>query len=222
MHIGTGPSHIEENNGARLVVRAGEGRFELTNDIWIERLDEELAAHIQEACEPPHYNFNNVGHDRHLYAFVRQLPAPETSRYEGMSQLIAAVALSRLIRPTSMGTRYCAQVVHFGLKDSPIWAIQYRSTSPDVFISGKDRDWLSIEDAEELRMLMPWLSPDKRMHDRVHRAYWYQEYAMRSYYLDARLTHVVSGIEALINTGEKDNSWQFSGSCSTACRRITH
>ena len=47
------------------------------------------------------------------------------------------------------------------------------------------------------------------MHDRVHRAYWNHEYAMRSLYLDVRWMLVVSGLEALISSGEMDNCWQF-------------
>jgi hypothetical protein len=47
------------------------------------------------------------------------------------------------------------------------------------------------------------------MHDRVRRAFWNHEYAMRSVYLDMRWTLVVSGLEALINVGKNDNKWQF-------------
>jgi hypothetical protein len=58
MHIGTGPSY-QENNGSALVVKDGE-RFALSDDIWIERLDEQLAKNVQKACEPPHYNIGGV------------------------------------------------------------------------------------------------------------------------------------------------------------------
>lgn len=213
LHIGTGPSHIEEKQnkekgGSGLVV-TGSDRFLLSNDIWIERLDEQLAKNIQTACEPPHYKISNVEQDRHLYAFVRRLPIAEKSRFEGLEELLAAAALSRLISPTSIGERYCAKVFHFGLKDSPIQSIQHRGMSPDVILSGKHRDWLSFEDAKHLQKLMPWLSKDKPMHVRVHRAYWNHEYAMRSFYLDMRWVLVVSGLEALVTIGESDLGRQF-------------
>jgi hypothetical protein len=181
----------------------------LSDDIWIERLDEQLAKHIQKACEPPHYDIDSVEQDRHLYAFVRRVSAVEKSNYEGMDELLAVVALSRLIHPTSIGDRYCAKVFHFGLKDSAICAIQYRGISPDAILSGNHRDWLSVEDAENLRRLMPWSSKDKRMHDRVHRAYWNHEYAVRSLYLDMRWILVVCGLEALVSVGEKELRKQF-------------
>ena len=208
LHIGTGPSNMEETTASPLVV-TGCNHFELSDDIWIERLDEQLAKHIQKACEPPHYKIESVEQDRHLYAFVRRVSAVEKSNYEGMEELFTVSALSRLIHPTRIGNRYCAKVFHFGLKDSAIQAIQYGGISPDAVIGNNCRDWLSLEDAEDLRRLMPWLSKDKHMHDRVHRAYWNHEYAMRSFYLDARWILVVSGLEALISTGKKDLSRQF-------------
>lgn len=93
-------------------------------------------------------------------------------------------------------------MLHFGLRDSAVKAIQCKGISPDVFVCTSGRDWLSAKDGENLRKLMPWSSKDKRMHDRVRRAYWNHEYAMRSVYLDMRWPLVVSGLEALINVGK--------------------
>lgn len=207
LHIGTGPSTIASKSAEQVV--ACNGRFALNRDTWIERLDVELAKHIQTACEPPNYRINNQEQDRHLYAFVRQVPHMEKSRYEGMDELFAVLALSRLIHPTSTGERYCARIMHFGSKDPAIKAISYIGISPDVFISGKHQDWLSVANAEDLRQLMPWVSKSKLMHSRVHRAYWFHEYAMRSYFLDARWVHVVSGLESLINVEEQRVALQF-------------
>jgi hypothetical protein len=128
-------------------------------------------------------------------------------KYEGMGELHSLIALSRLVRPASVGDRYSALISDCDLEDSAIYAIQYKGISPDVFVSRTQRDWLSVEDGEKLRKLVPWLS--KPMHDRVHRAYWNHEYAMRTAYLDMRLPLVVSGLDALINVGKKDNKWQF-------------
>jgi hypothetical protein len=208
LHIGTGPSRNDETVSVPLVV-TGTDRFMLNDHIWIQRLDEDLAKHIQMACEPPHYKIDSVQQDRHLYAFLRDVPNDEKTRHEGMEELFGLVALSRLVHPTSTGDRYCARIFYLGQSDSPIQAIQYRGVSPDVLLSAKHRDWLSVEDGEELRNLMPWLSKGKPMHDRIHRAYWNHEYAMRSYYLDMRWGLVVSGLEALINAGKDDNAWQF-------------
>ena len=119
------------------------------------------------------------------------------------------ISLSRLVHPTSTGDRYCVQIMHYGLKDSAIHAIQYRGASPDVFLDSNQRDWLTVEDGEILRKLMPWAATDKPMHTRIHRAYRNHEYAMRSSYLDVRWMFVVAGLEALINVGDEKVSKQF-------------
>ena len=206
LHIGTGPSHVQEKTGPPVIVTGG--RFALSDDIWIERLDEQTAKNIQKACEPPHFNIRVDEHDQHLYAFIRRVPAVENRKYEGLEQLFAVLALSRLVHPTSVGDRYCANVFHFGLKDSAIYAVQYRGIRPDVILGSNHRDWLSVDDGETLRKLMPWVSAGKLMHSRVHRAYWNHEYAMRSYYLDMRWTLVVAGFEALIKRLEEKRRWQ--------------
>ena len=211
LHMGLGPSDAEEKGGSSLVVTDTNRRFSLSDEIWIERLDERLAKHIQRACEPADYKVVTCEPDRHLYAFLRRVSNAEKSKYDGMEDLHTATALSRLIHPTSLGDHYSALVLQFGLEDSAIKAIQSRGISPDVFVIRRERDWLSVEDGESLRKLMPWLSKDKRMHERVRRAYWSHECAMRSIYLDIRWLLVVSGLEALMNVGNRDLKWQFRG-----------
>jgi len=212
LHIAAGPSREQIETVAPLVAICEGDRFELSDDMWIERLNEELAKHIQEACEPSHYNVGKSDHDRHLYAFIRRVPNPEERRYAGMTDLHGAVALSRLIHPTSTGDRYSALVWDFPSKDSTIQAIRFFGVSPDVVLGREAKnDWLSVEDGEGLRKLMPWLSKGRDMHRRVHRAYWNYDYAMRSYYLDLRWILIVSGLEALVSTRPTDNKRQFRG-----------
>ena len=127
LHIGTGlPGQTAEWESCPPVVVSGAGPFALNDDFWIEKLDEQLAIHIQAACDPPHYGINNDQTDRHLYAFVRRVSEVETSQYEGMDELHAVVALSRLIHPTSTGDRYCAWILRYDSPESPIRAVQYR------------------------------------------------------------------------------------------------
>jgi len=189
-------------------VREGE-RFELREDIWIERLDESTAKNIQQACEPACFRINRDIWDRHLYAFVMRVPDHQRTRYDGLDILHSVISLSRLVNPTSTGDRYCAQVMHFGMKDSVVLPIEYRGASLDVTLGPNSRDWLTRKDGEELRRLMSWATTNKMMLPRVHRAYWNHEYAMRSNYLDIRWMFVVEGLDALINTGSNNNEHQF-------------
>jgi hypothetical protein len=210
LHLGSEPSQFGSGDDAQLVT-AHDQRFDLNDDTWIERLDEELAMNVLEACEPPDYKIKRARQDRHLYAFVKRIPDVEKSLHEGSGVLHGLVCLSRLIHPTSTGDRCVAKVFHYGLAESPIQSIRFTGTSPDVFLSPTQRDWLSTENAEVLRLLMPLALSTRRMPDRVHRAYWYHENAMRMYFLDVRLPLVVTGLESLTNTDENNNRAQFCG-----------
>lgn len=104
LHIGMGPFQVQEAEGSPLIVRDGE-RFQLSDDTWVERLDESTAKNIQQACEPAHYKINKDIWDRHLYAFVMKVPVSRQTRYDGLDILHAVVSLSRLVNPTSTGER---------------------------------------------------------------------------------------------------------------------
>ena len=207
LQVGNGPTHAQQTMFP-MVVDDKNPRFDLSDEIWIERLDQQLAKNVQTACEPPHYGIQTIQSDQHLYAFVRRVPTKESTRYEGMSELHATIALSRLVNPTSTGDRYCAKIFDMTVNTSIVQAVQFRG-SPDVFLAPNSRDWLSVGDGNDLRQLMPWVSLNKPMHARVHRAFWNHEAAMKSFYLDIRWPLIVSGFEALINTKSEDVTWQF-------------
>jgi hypothetical protein len=203
LHIRSGPPWPEPGKTAQI---AADAPYELSSDIWIERLDKEFAICVQRACEPANHGQNNIVRDRHLYAFVRREPEDERRerrlpgtvvRDEGIIPLFTVMALSRLIRPTTIGNRYCAKIYPTPATDPIIQALTISGSNPDVTISDVSQDWLRVDDGPELRRLMPWVSPSKLMHPRVHRAFWNHEDAMRTYFLDFRLPIVVAGLESL-------------------------
>ena len=206
LHIRPGPPYPGPKTAPQI---AADARFDLAGDLWIERLDTEFAKRIQRACEPANHKIYNDVWDRHLYAFVREAPANEVTRYEGVIPLLTVIALSRLVRPTSTGDRYCANVMPYPGSDPPIQAVQMHGVCPDVFPGDTSRDWLSPDDGAELRQLMSWVSEKKEMQKRVHRAFWNHEQAMRTYYLDPRWNLIVSGFEALLNVDLSDSRRQF-------------
>ena len=162
--------------------------FELSSDIWIEDWDKEFAINVQRACEPANHGQYNDVWDRHRYAFIRREPEAERQqrrlpgtvvRDEGIIPLFTVIALSRLVRPTTVGNRYCAKIYPTPATDPMIQALTISGANPDVTIADVSRNWLRPHDGPELRQLMPWVSPGKRMHPRVHRAFWNHEDAMR-------------------------------------------
>jgi hypothetical protein len=207
LHLTSGPSQADVKARARVIVEEGDAPYYFTKDVWMERFDKELAKRVQSACEPRHFNIEDVGHDRHLYAFVKRMTIPEKSKFEGMSELFGLVALSRLVHPTSTGDRYCARIFRYGDKSSPIEAVRFYGVSPDISLIDGRRDWLSAEHGKTLLQLVPWLSTN--MHKRVYHAHWNHETALRSYYLDVKWTFVVSAFEALMNTREEFVRMQF-------------
>ena len=109
----------------------------------------------------------------------------------------------------STGDRYCARIFRYGDNSSPIECIRFFGVSSDVSLIDARRDWLSAKDGQTLLKLISWLPKDKKMHDRIHHAYWNHESALRSYYLDVKWTFVVSAFEALLNTRDQYVALQF-------------
>jgi hypothetical protein len=89
LHIA--PGHGRGVRHSPLIVQNDGDRFQLRDDIGIERLDEQFAKDIQKACEPPHHNIDVRAHDRHLYAFVRRVPEIENSTHEEINELFTTV-----------------------------------------------------------------------------------------------------------------------------------
>jgi hypothetical protein len=193
-----------------LISVANSERFELTDNIWIERLDEELTEMIRHACQPPQHNIPDYPSFSHRYAFVSPMADRENAPYEGMKNLLGAIALSRLVHPTSTGLRYCVRIHNMNVPEHRrIEVITYQGISPDIVTAPDIRDWLTEADALEVRKLMVWLPESNLMHRRTYHAYWNHEYTMRLAQLDIRWIFVVSGLEALISIGESDLKRQF-------------
>lgn len=180
LHIRAGPPHPDTTNTPEIAAGAP---FQLSGDVWIEKLDQELAVNIQRACEPANHRIDNHVWDRHLYAFVRREPEEERQRRrqpgtvvrdEGILPLFTVMALSRLVHPTTTGNRYCAKIFPTPETDPPIQALTMVGANPDVTFGDMARDWLSPSDGDELRELMelmPWVPETRRMPKRVHHAF---------------------------------------------------
>lgn len=207
LHIRPGPPYPDPVTSPQI---AATSRFQLTSDVWIEKLEAGFAKRIQRACEPANLNLDETLWDRHLYAFVRRISPQEAPQYQGLNELFTMIALSRLIHPTSTGERYCAMILPQATDDvMRIKAIQTAGVCPDVLLGDLSRDWLSPDDGVELQKLLPWVPTTKKMHPRVHHAFWKHEQAMRTYYLDLRWTLIVSGFEALTVVDDTNVTKQF-------------
>ena len=182
------------------------------SSVWIERLDSSVAKQIVEACSPKNLDVPIYNQRGHTYAFVRKSRLPgEFHDFGGIEELAATIALSRLIRPTTMGLRWAARVSLVNGIPKQILAFQPRGIAVDAICpKAVERDWLTREDGEQLKRLMSYITKREPMHKRIHNAYWHHEYAVRTYYVDHRWVFVCTGLEALVHSSGTGTTRQFT------------
>lgn len=182
-------------------------RFEIADDLWVEKLNDELVKIIFESCDPPGlFPRDPKQQFDQLYTFVREVPPEDTTYvWDGDGRLQTCVVLSRLVRPTSVAFRYSARIIsHQEVVPGPV-----RGSSAHAFVTpGYRHDWLSQSDLATLRILLRQYSP-ARLPERVQRALWYHEYAAWTYYSTVRWTLVCTALEALVHTDRLGSTQQF-------------
>src|ERR1700721_1064568 len=89
-----------------------EGRFQLTSDLYIEKLDSVASNIVLDFGIPAGYEvIKPVRQYGYFYAFVRQVPEPvSVHNWDTDQKLQTVVALSRLARPTSISLRLAARL----------------------------------------------------------------------------------------------------------------
>jgi hypothetical protein len=186
-------------------------RIDLSEQIWIGRIDLETAKAVMDTCEPKALGvMPPVRQFAHLYAFVREIPGhADIHRWDHDNELTGVIGLSRLMHPTSIGYDYAARIGFESDGAKQIFPAQIVGISKEAFLSpNRKRNWLTDADANSLRELVPLLRKD--LPRRVHNGLWHHEYALRTYYLDHRWTLVCTGLEALVHTDRTRNTAQFT------------
>jgi len=190
-----------------------QGRFELTDDLWIGPLDEDVAERVLDCCEPPGCWVKKPLRLFHqLYAYVREPVPPEAKhKWDADNRLLDCVALSRLVHPTSVSFRYAGQIIYNSdgtvreVVPGPVQGHGADAWPPNE----QDRDWLNDTDLELLKKLVSEL-PIANLPPRVWRAFWYHEFAARTGYADVRCTLIVTALEALVHTDRQNSTRQFT------------
>jgi hypothetical protein len=167
-----------------------------------------------DACDPAGLNFHATRQFGCRYAFIRDvaLEVYEHTYHEWDPDqtILAAFTLSRFIVDHAISTEYAARVVdrHDGRRriiPGPVnreGALAYRAST--------GRDWLTSDDAMALtRLLDAYWSAHETLPARASNAIWLAEQSARRRYDFEVLTTVVSGLEALTNTGPHQNTKQF-------------
>jgi len=189
-----------------------EKRFQLTSDLYVEKLDSVASNIVIEFGIPTGYEVMKPFRQyAQFYAFVRELPeSASIHEWDTDQKLQTAVALSRLVRPTSLSYRHAARL-HYSddgtLKSAyPAWLT---GVDPDSWLAPEEnyRDWLIEAEMEQLKALLN--SPSLLGPVRLTRALWYHEYASRTYYGEIRWITVCVALESMLHTSRGYSTRQF-------------
>ncbi|MEI8192029.1 MAG: hypothetical protein WCI75_20140 [candidate division NC10 bacterium] len=148
--------------------------FRLGRDISVEEIEGSLLEHIFDACEPAGWNFRLPRPFGQLYSFVRNNPPDvESSVWDKDRELQKCIALSRLVKPTSVGFEYSARVV-FEADREAVRVIPgaVAGFGAQAWVPGKSEDdWLTQGDLDALAEL--WGKVDlASVPARIQRAFW--------------------------------------------------
>jgi hypothetical protein len=187
--------------------------FQVGTDLWIGRIEGEAAKIIFDLNEPSfHGTPKPVIQYAQLYAFVREkqgIAAPYEWDKDGKLQ--NCVAFSRLLVPTSVSFRYAARIrYNTDHSIADISPADIRGVPIDTFLSTipPERDWLTEADGVRLRTLLARMD-SKPLPSRANRAFWYHEYAVRTYYVELRWVYVATALESLIHVSREFSGLQF-------------
>ena len=188
-------------------------RCNISDEIWVGRLDNALAKTVLDVCEPRSTGVGTgpIRQYGHLYAFARDVSEDSTAvwRWDEDHRLSVAVALSRLVHPTTLGFRYAARI-RFDQREEIVQAYpaEIQGMGREAWLSpNRTRDWLVPSEVELLRELVA-IEPSS-IPMRISNALWYLDYAFRTYYLDVRWTLICTGLEALFHTDKNRSMPEF-------------
>ena len=182
-------------------------RFQLADDISITQLSKEVAEQVMDCLEARVFGWPTpTRQSPQLYTFVRTNVDANIWDWKPDQKLEMCVALSRLVHPTSIPLSLHAKIKTDS--DGKLLELIPSETEPrGAWIADRDRDWLTEEDARNLKDLVSHLPLS--VPTRISRALWYFEMAARNYFADVRWTLISTGLEALIHTERGHSTHQF-------------
>lgn len=178
--------------------------FQLTPDLWICRLPDELRDVVYQACESPGVPLQKVTRQYgQLYAaalFTGPWTPGQLSGWDAPGQITLFVTFSQLVHPTSLGFGSSARLT-FGPNGEFLSADPgpCRGMTEQAFTIPHHRNWLSASECARIKALIK--NADlKKLPDKVARAHWNVQHAAYQYFFEVRAMLVVSGLEALLHT----------------------
>ena len=185
-----------------------ERPVELGRDLVLVRFDADEVELLVNACLPRGHYFVAQMQDPFLYGFERELdPANYRDRFAWDSDgaIKVALQLSRLVVDNGYSTEFAARVVdHEDGQKQVVPHVMHLFRFMPTYRLREDRDWLTEEEATELRDLIDayWASMDD-LPVRVARALSLSEGVVHTGVLERALVLLMMGVEALLNTNKE-------------------
>jgi hypothetical protein len=164
-----------------------------------------------DACVPRGWDPVPVRQFGALYSFVRRhAPEPGYPGFDPDDTVLAAVSLSRLVRPNSVGYEWALRVQHRDDGSERLMPLDPGAGFLGYVDDRRRRSWLDGGEAERLRDLLAayWRDEDV-LPERVKHALWLCEQTSRQQFLDLAWPQVVMGLEALVHVGRSRSGAQF-------------
>jgi hypothetical protein len=144
------------------------------------------------------------------YALVRRdSSAPESPIFDPDETILAAVVLSRIIRPNPSGFEWSLRVLESESAKRLVPldpAAAFSAYVPDPTA----RNWLDASEAEELRQLLDaYWSVENDLPERIGHSMWLTEHGSREPYIEVAWLLAVTALEALIHTDRTRSKRQF-------------
>lgn len=191
---------------------SADGPVDIGNGVFLERLrgdDSELAEQVIHASVPRGLNFDAARQFGQLYSFWREIPAAEWDgarmfHWDPTQAITEAIAVSRFVLDNAHSFEFAGRV--FDRTDgrrriAPLTGHDGRM----AYRARKNRFWFTTAEAEKLRELLDqYRAVNEELPDRVKRALWQADLSAYAHYIDDAAIRVVTGLEALLNTGEDE------------------
>lgn len=190
-----------------------EGPFELTADIHVKRLDQQLGERLLRATELRGENWEGVAarQDHVVHAYVRQVwdgshtdPPDGLYKWDTDGRLYPCIQLSRLVRDNATSTEYAVQrLIH---ADGSERLVPFDGFDSHVAyrLYPERPGWLDLDEAGQLTRLLEAFWDGPPLPARVGRALRRTDIVTRERYLEDALPLVVGGLEALLKV---DRAW---------------
>jgi hypothetical protein len=189
-----------------------EEAVDLGNGVFVGRLrgdDSELPDQVMDASSAAGINYRPTRQFGQLYSFWREIPrdewdGPKMHSWDATQAIGEALALSRFVLDNAHSFEFAGRVLDRSDGHRRI-ACSLGYDGRIAYRVRKDRFWLTTAEAEELRQLLAqYRAVKKALPDRVRRTLWHADRSCYCRYIHEAVGNIVTGFEALLNTGEDE------------------